>query len=62
MCGGYGIVVSPLDGTVWRANYPGIFGQPPLPDQTPNWASAAILAKEWELNALAKRLAALSGG
>ena len=29
---------------------------PPLPDQTPNWASAAILAGEWGLNALAKRL------
>jgi len=36
MGGGYGIVVSPLDGTIWRANYPGIFGQAPLPDQTGN--------------------------
>jgi DNA polymerase-1 len=33
---------------------------PPLPDQTPTWASAAILAGEWELNALAKRLAGLA--
>jgi DNA polymerase-1 len=33
---------------------------PPLPDQTPTWESAAILAKEWGLNALAKRLAALA--
>jgi len=30
---------------------------PPLPDQTPTWASAARLAEEWGLNALAKRLA-----
>jgi DNA polymerase-1 len=34
---------------------------PPLPDQTPTWESAAILAKEWGLNALAKRLAGLAG-
>jgi DNA polymerase-1 len=33
---------------------------PPLDDQTPNWASAAILAGEWGLNALAKRLAGLA--
>jgi len=33
---------------------------PPLPDQAPNWASAAILAGEWGLNALAKRLAGLA--
>jgi len=36
MGGGYGIVVSPVDGTIWRANYPGIFGQAPLPDLTGN--------------------------
>jgi DNA polymerase-1 len=35
---------------------------PPLPDQTPTWESAAILAKEWGLNALAKRLAGLATG
>jgi DNA polymerase-1 len=35
---------------------------PPLADQTPNWESAAILAGEWELNALAKRLAGLAAG
>ena len=29
---------------------------PPLDDRAPNWASAAILAGEWGLNALAKRL------
>jgi DNA polymerase-1 len=32
---------------------------PPLPDQTLTWPSAAILAGEWELKALAKRLAGL---
>jgi streptogramin lyase len=37
MGGGYGIVVSPVDGTIWRANYPGIFGQAPLPDLTGNY-------------------------
>ena len=36
MGGGYGIIVSPKDGTVWRAGYPGIFGQPPLPDLVGN--------------------------
>lgn len=36
MGGGYGIVVSPVDGTIWRANYPGIFGQAPLPDLSGN--------------------------
>ena len=30
---------------------------PPLPDQTPNWATAADLARDWELNRLAERLA-----
>jgi exodeoxyribonuclease III len=33
---------------------------PRLPDQSPDWAAAAELAQEWELNALAKRLAALA--
>ncbi len=37
MGGGYGIIVSPVDDTVWRANYPGIFGQAPLPDLTGNY-------------------------
>jgi streptogramin lyase len=37
MGGGYGIIVSPVDGTVWRANYPGIFGQEPLPDLSGNY-------------------------
>jgi streptogramin lyase len=37
MGGGYGIIVSPVDGTVWRANYPGIFGQAPLPDLSGNY-------------------------
>jgi hypothetical protein len=31
-----------------------------LPDQTPTWASAADLARAWELNRLAERLAALA--
>jgi streptogramin lyase len=31
MGGGYGIIVSPADGTVWRATYPGGFAAP-LPD------------------------------
>jgi streptogramin lyase len=35
--GGYGIIVNPVDGTVWRANYPGIFGQAPLPDLSGNY-------------------------
>jgi DNA polymerase I len=34
---------------------------PPLADQAPTWESAAILAREWGLNALAKRLAGLAG-
>ena len=33
---------------------------PPLPDQTPNWAAAAALARDWELGRLAERLAALA--
>jgi DNA polymerase-1 len=33
---------------------------PPLPDQTPTWAAAADLARAWELNRLAERLAALA--
>jgi DNA polymerase-1 len=35
---------------------------PPLPDQTPTWAKAAALAREWELNRLADRLAELAAG
>jgi 5'-3' exonuclease len=31
---------------------------PPLDDQTPTWGTAAALAREWELNQLADRLAA----
>jgi DNA polymerase I len=31
---------------------------PPLDDQTPSWGNAAALAREWELNQLADRLAA----
>ncbi len=33
---------------------------PPLPDQTPNWAAGAALARDWELNRLAERLSALA--
>jgi DNA polymerase-1 len=33
---------------------------PPLPDQTPNWAAAAALARSWELKRLADRLADLA--
>jgi DNA polymerase I len=29
---------------------------PALPDQSPTWATAASLAREWELDALARRL------
>ena len=29
---------------------------PALPDQAPTWATAASLAREWELDALARRL------
>jgi 5'-3' exonuclease len=32
---------------------------PALDDQTPNWADAAVLAREWELGNLADRLVAL---
>jgi len=32
---------------------------PPLPDQTPTWAEAATLARAWELDRLADRLAEL---
>ena len=34
---------------------------PPLDDQTPSWDSAAALAREWELNQLADRLASIGG-
>jgi DNA polymerase-1 len=34
---------------------------PSLDDQTPNWDAAAALAREWELNQLADRLASLGG-
>ncbi len=34
---------------------------PPLPDQIPNWAEASALAREWDLNRLADRLAGLAG-
>ena len=34
---------------------------PPLDDQTPTWDAAAALAREWELNQLANRLAAIDG-
>ena len=33
---------------------------PPLEDQNPNWAAAAALARDWELNRLAERLAVLA--
>jgi DNA polymerase I len=33
---------------------------PPLNDQIPTWAAAAALARDWELNQLADRLAAMS--
>jgi DNA polymerase-1 len=33
---------------------------PALPDQTPTWAQAAALARDWELNQLADRLAQLA--
>jgi 5'-3' exonuclease len=33
---------------------------PPLPDQAPSWAEAAAMARDWELNRLADRLAALA--
>jgi DNA polymerase I len=34
---------------------------PKLPDQNPTWAKAATLARDWALNRLADRLAALAG-
>jgi DNA polymerase I len=34
---------------------------PPLDDQVATWAAAAALARDWELNQLADRLAAMSG-
>ena len=34
---------------------------PPLPDQTPTWAKAAALARDWELNQLAERFAEMAG-
>ena len=33
---------------------------PPLEDQTPQWAEASSFVREWGLNALADRLAALA--
>jgi DNA polymerase I len=33
---------------------------PPLPDQIPTWLQAAALARDWELNQLADRLAQLA--
>lgn len=33
---------------------------PSLQDQTPSWAKASVLAREWELNRLAERLDALA--
>ena len=35
---------------------------PPLHDQNPTWAKASAMAKEWELNRLADRLAGLGEG
>jgi DNA polymerase I len=35
---------------------------PKLPDQSPTWAKAAALARDWQLNALAGRLDVLAGG
>jgi 5'-3' exonuclease len=35
---------------------------PSLDDQTPTWGGAAALAREWELNQLAARLASIDGG
>jgi DNA polymerase-1 len=34
---------------------------PALPDQVPTWAEASTLARDWELNRLADRLAELAG-
>lgn len=33
---------------------------PPVPDAPPDWAAGAALARDWELNALAERLAKLA--
>jgi hypothetical protein len=33
---------------------------PPLEDQTPQWAEASTFVRDWGLNALANRLAALA--
>ncbi|MPZ37696.1 MAG: exodeoxyribonuclease III [Rhizobiales bacterium] len=33
---------------------------PPLPDETPSWSKASALARTWQLNQLADRLAAMS--
>ena len=33
---------------------------PRLPDQKPTWPKASALAREWQLKALAERLAALA--
>ena len=33
---------------------------PALPDQQPTWAKAAELARKWELNRLAERLAEMA--
>jgi len=33
---------------------------PPLEDQDPTWAEASTLAREWDLNGLADRLAKLA--
>jgi hypothetical protein len=33
---------------------------PPLRSQTPKWDAAAALARDWQLNRLADRLAALA--
>ena len=35
---------------------------PPLPDQKPTWAKASSLARDWQLNRLADRLADLAKG
>jgi DNA polymerase-1 len=34
---------------------------PPVPDRTPDWASAAELARQWGLDALSERLTRLAG-
>jgi hypothetical protein len=35
---------------------------PPLDDQMPDWAAAAVLARDWGLRQLADRLTALAHG